>query len=72
MLNEIDADIDLLLGANAPRALEPRQIINAEDIGPYAVRTVFEWVINGPLDSCTAEETSRLPVLTANHISVTE
>ena len=71
-LNEIDADIDLLIGANSPRALEPWQIINAEDNGPYAVKTVFGWVINGPLDSCTAEETSRLPVLTANHISVTE
>ena len=71
-LNEIDADIDLFIGANAPKALEPWQIKNAEANGPYAVKTVFGWVINGPLNSCTAEETSRLPILTANHISMTE
>ena len=71
-LNEIEADIDLLIGSNTPRALEPWQIINAEDSGPYAVKTVFGWVINGPLNSCTAEQSSRLLTLTANHISVTE
>lgn len=71
-LNEIVAVIDLLIGANAPRAFEPRQIINAEDGGPYAVKTVFGWVINGPLNSCTAEESSRLATFSANHISVTE
>ena len=70
-LNEIDAEIDLI-GANTPKALEPWQITNAEANGPYAVKTVFGWVINGTLNSCTAEETSRLQILTTNHISATE
>lgn len=71
-LMEIDADIDLLIGANAPRAFEPWQTIVGEDSGPYAVKTVLGWVINGPLKSLTAETTSNLPILTTNCISVTQ
>lgn len=34
-LNEIDADIELLIGVNAPKVTEPLQIINSEGKGPY-------------------------------------
>lgn len=48
-LTPIDASIGLLIGVNAPRALEPWQIINSVGGGPYAVKTLLGWVVNGPL-----------------------
>lgn len=46
----ISAGIGLLIGVNIPRALEPWKIINSVGSGPYAVKTLLGWVINGPLD----------------------
>ncbi|KAJ8372561.1 hypothetical protein AAFF_G00281380 [Aldrovandia affinis] len=44
-LDEIDADIDLLIGINVPKAMEPWHIINSQGNGPYAVKTLFGWVV---------------------------
>lgn len=48
-LEPINASIGLLIGANAPKVLEPWKVINSEGIGPFAVKTLLGWVINGPL-----------------------
>lgn len=48
-LNPIDAGIGLLIGVNAPKALGPWRVINSEGGGPYTVKTLLGWVINGPL-----------------------
>ena len=40
---EIDVDIGLLIGNDAPKALEPREVRQSEGQGPYATRTVFGW-----------------------------
>ena len=45
----IGADIELLIGSDAPRLLEPHEVQRSEDGGPYAVRTLLGWTINGPL-----------------------
>ena len=45
----IDAEIGLLIGNDCPAALQPREVKQSHDGGPYATRTVFGWVINGPL-----------------------
>lgn len=45
----IDAEIDLLIGNDASKALEPKEIRKSRDGGPYATRTQFGWTINGPL-----------------------
>ena len=45
----IDACVGLLIGNDAPRALEPKEIKECKGNGPYAVRTIFGWTINGPL-----------------------
>ena len=45
----IDAEIDLLIGNDVPKALEPQEVKRSEDGGPYVVRTLLEWTINGPL-----------------------
>ena len=48
-VKRIDARIGLLIGNDSPRALEPREVRECEGSGPYAVRTIFGWTINGPL-----------------------
>ena len=32
-----------------PEALQPDEIIKTQQGGPYAVRTKFEWTLNGPM-----------------------
>ena len=49
-LPKIDACIGLLIGNDVPKALEPKEIRECKDQGPYAVRTMFGWTINGPLE----------------------
>uniref|UniRef100_A0A3Q2QGI0 Arachidonate 15-lipoxygenase B n=1 Tax=Fundulus heteroclitus TaxID=8078 RepID=A0A3Q2QGI0_FUNHE len=66
-LPEIDADIELLIGLNAPRALEPIKVIPSKDGGPYAVQTMLSWTVNGPI---CGEAGSEEPSITANCISV--
>ncbi|XP_016522029.1 uncharacterized protein LOC107834739 [Poecilia formosa] len=65
----INAEVDLLIGANAPKLLEPWEVINSQDNGPYAVRTVLGWVVNGPLDSNSTQEVSSV---TVNRISLSK
>jgi hypothetical protein len=48
-LEPIEASIGLLIGANAPKVLEPWRVINSKGNGPFAVETLLGWVINGPL-----------------------
>lgn len=68
-MTQINATIGLLIGVNAPKALEPWRIINSEGDGPYAVKTLLGWVINGPLgqggienDKDTSVQVNRLTV----------
>lgn len=49
-LTPIDASTGLLIGVNAPKAMEPWRVINSKGSGPYAVKTLLGWVINGPLN----------------------
>lgn len=43
------ADIELLISTNASKLMEPWEVSNSQGDGPYAVRTLQEWVINDPL-----------------------
>ena len=67
-LPEIDSDVELLIGLNVPRALEPIKVIPSEDGGPYAIQTILGWTVNGPLGTGGAD-CEQLSI-TANHISV--
>lgn len=66
----INANVDLLIGTNAPKILEPWEIINSCGIGPYAVRTVLGWVVNGPLNGNSGALRMELPTVTVNQIVV--
>ncbi|KAL0151450.1 hypothetical protein M9458_053236 [Cirrhinus mrigala] len=69
-LKRIDADIEILIGINVPKAMEPWQIVNSQRNGPYAVKTVLGWVVNGPLHSCSSTNETGLISVTANRISM--
>ena len=68
-LTPINASIGLLIGANAPKALEPWKIVNSEGNGPYAVQTRLGWVINGPLGQEDSDDSDTASVQ-VNRISL--
>ena len=53
----IDADVTLLIGSDAPEILEPKQVIPSQNGGPYATRTTLGWVVRGPLGKVTNANT---------------
>ena len=48
-LPDLDADIGLMIGNNAPEAVEPWQILHGQPGEPFAVETKLGWVVNGPV-----------------------
>ncbi len=40
--------VSLLIGNDVPGALESKEVIECSGKGPYAIRTVLGWTINGP------------------------
>lgn len=36
-LHDVDADVDLFIGIDAPKVMEPWELINSQGEGPYAV-----------------------------------
>ena len=50
-LPSISAKGELLIGTNAPKLLEPWEVINSQGDGPYALKTLLGWVVNGQLRS---------------------
>ena len=45
----IEAEIGLLIGSDAPQVLQPVEVRESKNGGPFATRTVLGWVLNGPL-----------------------
>lgn len=39
----INADVELLIGNNVVKVMEPWEVVNREGEGRYAVRTLLEW-----------------------------
>ena len=48
-ITKIDANVGLLIGSDAPEVLQPKEVRESCHNGPYATRTIFGWVVNGPL-----------------------
>lgn len=70
-ISSINAEVELLIGVNAPKALEPWRIINSKGNGPYAVETLLGWVVNGPLSSSpTSVDEHGRPCMSVNRISI--
>jgi hypothetical protein len=68
----IDADVDLLIGCNAPTVLEPHEIIPSQNSGPYASRTVLGWTINGPVKQIMETDNTKCARISVNKVSVLE
>lgn len=68
---QLDADIELLVGTNAAKLMEPWRIINSRGSEPYAVKTPLGWVINGLMQETTCEVTGTHACTVVNRISVT-
>jgi hypothetical protein len=62
----INAEIGLLIGNDVPEVLQPTQERPNENGGPFAAKTVFGWVLNGPLAN---QSKSKIP--TANFVQST-
>lgn len=41
-LPNINADVELLIGINVPKAMEPWQIIHSQGQGPFALKTILD------------------------------
>lgn len=48
-LPHLDVGVGLLIGANNSKAMEPWHVINSQEEGPYAVKTVLGWMVYGPV-----------------------
>ncbi len=46
-LPTLESEVGLLIGVNAYKAMQPWEIINSQNNGPYAVKTALGWVVNG-------------------------
>ena len=42
-----DKHVGILIGNNIPKAMEPWKIINSQEDGPYAVKTLLGWTVHG-------------------------
>ena len=62
----IAANVDLLIGTNASRLMEPREVISSHEDGPYAFRTLLGWVVNGPLQGSDKHSGGGSPTITVN------
>ncbi|KAK0141927.1 hypothetical protein N1851_020398 [Merluccius polli] len=67
---EIDGNIELLIGMNASKIMEPWEIINSQGEGPYAVKTLVGWVVNGPLRGSESSIHNDCQSATINRISI--
>ena len=70
-LPQINEGIELLIGTNVPKALEPLEVVCSVDGGPFATRTMLGWTVNGPLGGSSGEMEERdCTYVTVNRVSV--
>ena len=65
----LDAEVGILIGNNVPKATEPWEVVNSLGDGPYAVRSLLGWSINGPL-RCVSVEDSQCPSVSSCRVQV--
>lgn len=66
-IDTINSDVGLLIGVNVRKAMDPWDVIANVHKGPFAIKSLFGWIINGPLDTRWERSTYETYV-TANHI----
>jgi hypothetical protein len=68
----LSAKVGILIGNNVPKAMEPWQVLNSQGDGPYAVKTLLGWAINGPLKGGQVSNLDEPGRMTVNSISTAE
>nr|XP_054593643.1 uncharacterized protein LOC129160669 [Nothobranchius furzeri] len=66
---KVHAGVDLLIGTNASKLIEPWEVINSQGEGPYAIRSLLGWVVNGSAKD-VYRGTSQYPLVQVNRTSV--
>ena len=62
-MQSIESEVGLLVESDATQVLQPKEFRESENGGPFAMQTIFGWVLNDPLGR---KESSKAP--TANFI----
>ena len=52
----LDAEVGILIGNNVPKATEPWEVVNSLGDGPYEVRFLLGWSVNGSLRYVSVED----------------
>lgn len=71
-LPHINANVGLLIGANNSKAMEPWHVINSQEEGPYAVKTILGWMVCGPIKNDNTLFRRNTAHYSVNRISVEE
>lgn len=66
----IETNVDLLIGTKASKLMEPWEVINSHMDGPYAVKTLLGWVINGQLQDNYRKNGNGYPAFTVNRTKI--
>lgn len=67
---EIQAEVELLIGTNASKLLEPWEVVNSQGDGPFAIKTLLGWVVNGSCEDWKGNLNDDCHVATVNKVSV--
>ncbi|XP_066955790.1 uncharacterized protein [Macrobrachium rosenbergii] len=71
-LYQPELDIGILIGSNCPTALQPLEVIPTSGYGPFAVRYLHGWTVNGPVHvkvSSNGVSCHRLLVSNVQHVT---
>ncbi|XP_068234194.1 uncharacterized protein [Palaemon carinicauda] len=67
-----ELDIGILIGSNCPTALQPLEVVPTSGYGPFAVRYLHGWTVNGPVHvkvSSNGVSCHRLLVSDVQHVT---
>ncbi|XP_068206286.1 uncharacterized protein [Palaemon carinicauda] len=67
-----ELDIGILIGSNCPTALQPLEVVPTSGYGPFAVRYLHGWIVNGPVHvkvSSNGVSCHRLLVYDVQHVT---
>lgn len=68
---EIHAEVELLIGTNTSKLLEPWKVVNSQGEGPISNRTLIGWVVNGTSGDWKGNHNDKSShFATANRVSV--
>lgn len=65
-----NAEVELLIGTDTPKVMEPLEIINSKGDGLFAVRTHLGWIVNGLLGRHDGTEIACHQTVQCNRTSI--